>query len=375
MYFIGEEEIKVLRKLFEKKQFYRYRPGEKSECDFFEEEFSKHTDSPHSLLLSSGTNALAVSLLAGGLAPGDEVLIPAYTFVATAAAVVHAGGIPVIVNIDKNLSMDFEDAVKKLTTRTKALILVHMDGLAANVLEAQSFCSRNLLLFIEDVAQAIGGQSENKKLGTFGAFGCFSLNENKNISCGEGGILIAKDRANYERAFCLHDGPAQFNPTKKDFFTQITPFLGLSMRVSEIQGAIMRVQLRRLEFILTELKKRKLLLTAAVAGFSKAEVIAGYSAGECNSSLHLQFVDLEVAAGTVRKLREIGLPIAPVTARPAHASWKWSHLLGGNYPVSDYLQSVEILTRTYKSDINIHLSMSETEELAAKIKKVLATSF
>ena len=372
MYFIGEEEVEALRKLFEKKKFYRYRHGEKSECDLFESEFSNYVSSPYSLLLSSGTNALAVSLLAGGLKPGDEVLIPAYTFVATAAAVIHAGGIPVIVNIDKNLSMDFEDAVKKLSSRTKALILVHMDGLAANVLGAQSFCRQNELLFIEDVAQAIGGQAENKKLGTFGRFGCFSLNENKNISCGEGGILITKDRADYERAFCLHDGPAQFNPTKKDFFTQITPFMGLSMRVSEIQGTIMRVQLKRLDFILSELKKRKALLAAAVTGFKTVEYVAGYSAGECNSSLHLQFFDLEVAVNTSKKLREIGLAIAPVTTRPAHASWKWSHLLGGSYPASDYLQSVEILTRTYKSDINIHLSMSETEGLAAKIKKVLA---
>ncbi len=371
MYFIGEEEVEALRILFEKKKLYRYRPGEKSECDFFESEFSNYVISPYSLLLSSGTNALTVSLLAGGLKPGDEVLIPAYTFVATAAAVIHAGGKPVIVNIDMNLSMDFDDAAKKLSDRTKALILVHMDGLAANVLGAQNFCVHNDLLFIEDVAQAIGGQAENKKLGTFGRFGCFSLNENKNISCGEGGILIAKDRADYEKAFCLHDGPAQFNPSKKDFFTQITPFIGLSMRVSEIQGAIMRVQLKRLEFILAELKKRKALLTAAIAGFSSVEVVAGYSGEECNSSLHLQFVDLEVAVGAVKKLREIGLPIAPVTARPAHVSWKWSHLLGGNYPVADYLQSVEILTRTYKSDINIHLTMSETEELAAKIKNVL----
>lgn len=388
MYFIGDEEIAALKKLFSKKKLYRHQ-AYASECDLFEKEFSDYVGVPHSLLLTSGTNALLVSLLAAGIQTGDEVLIPAYTFVATAAAVVQAGAIPIIVNIDKNLSLDIADAKNKISARTKALILVHMDGLVANVAAAEKFCAQHSLVFIEDIAQAIGASHDGKKLGAFGTFGCFSLNENKNISCGEGGILITKERKAYEKAFCLHDGPVQFNPNKKEFFTEITPFMGLSMRVSEIQGAIMRVQLTRLEFILSELRKRKSACLESLQEIPGVECITGYSVGECASSLHLQFADPEKGALYGKALRAAGFMFVPVTNRPAHASWKWSHLLGDkaylqpglnpylksdkkySYPVSDYLQSVDILARTLKMEIDINLSVEDTKKSGQKMRSIL----
>jgi dTDP-4-amino-4,6-dideoxygalactose transaminase len=386
MYFIGDEEIEALKKLFVKKKLYRYQGAYESECDLFEKEFSAHFAIQHSLLLSSGTNALSLALLAAGLQAGDEVLIPTYTFVATAAAVIHAGGLPVLVNINKNLSLDIDEARRKVSDKTKALILVHMDGLVADVKSAAKFCEEHKIIFIEDAAQAIGGSFENKKLGSFGHFGCFSLNENKNISCGEGGILVTNDRESFEKAFCLHDGPAQFNPTKKDFFKEITPFMGLSTRVSEIQGAIMRVQLTRLEFILSELRARKKIMTDQF----KEICVSGYSEGECASSLHLQFSDVEKAMAQGKLLREQGHMFLPVSSRPAHASWKWSHLLGEkshlqqgsnpykntdkiyNYATADYVQSVDILMRTLKMDIDIHLSIEDTKLKAQKILNILS---
>ena len=390
MYFIGDEEIEALKKLFSRKKFYRYQSSYQSECDLFEQEFSQHFSTSHSLLLSSGTNALLLSLLASGIQPGDEVLIPTYTFVATAAAVVQAGAIPVLVNIDHNLSLDVQDAQTKISEKTKALILVHMDGLVANVKGCQDFCQKNSLTFIEDVAQAIGGSFEDKRLGTFGSFGCYSLNENKNISCGEGGILITRDRASYEKAFCLHDGPAQFNPTKKEFFKETTPILGFSMRVSEIQGAIMRVQLKRLDFILSELRQRKMLLTEYLNSVPGIRYVKGHSqTGDCASSLHLQFDDPEKGAAIGRKLREAGYLFAPVTTRPAHASWKWSHLLGTKshiqddvnpflraektyqYPIAQYLDSVEILSKTIKMDIDIHQTPEQAKSMGENIRQVL----
>lgn len=389
MYFIGDEEIESLKKLFEKKRFYRYQSGYQSECDLFEKEFSAYTATPYSLLLSSGTNALMVSLLAAGIQPGDEVLVPTYTFVATAAAIVQAGAIPVLVDVDKNLSLDLAQAKKKISNRTKAVILVHMDGLVANVIATRKFCDEQSLIFIEDVAQAIGGSFENKKLGSFGAFGCYSLNENKNISCGEGGIVVTQDRKSYEKAFCLHDTPAQFNPTKKDFFTEVTPFLGFSMRVSEIQGAIMRVQLKRLDFILHELRLRKSAIVDSLRGLDGISVVEGYSPEECASSLHLQLIDPEKINLLGKKLRDAGYLFAPVTTRPAHASWKWSHLLGEkshlqpqanpflktdkkySYHPSEYLQSVEILMGTMKMDIDLNLSVEESKKAGQRIREIL----
>lgn len=391
MYLIGEEEIEALRRLFEKKRLYRYQSNYQSECELFEKEFATYAGSSHALLLSSGTNSLILSLLAAGVQPGDEVLIPSYTFVATAAAVVNAGAIPVLVNIDEQLSLDFNEAHSKVSSKTKALILVHMDGLVANIAAATAFCKQHNLIFIEDGAQAIGARFQSKKIGSYGNFGCFSLNENKNISCGEGGILITNNLNSYKIAFSLHDTPAQFSPSKKDFLTDIKPVIGFSMRVSEIQGCIMRVQLTRLDYIMDQLKQRKDIFKSALNKFEKLfKIVEGYSAEECSTSIHLQFADVEKTSLYSKKLRDHGLLFAPVTTRPAHASWKWSQLLGErahiqkelnpylnsdkvyDYNLSYFLKSVEILTRTVKMDLAFDMSLEQTKLMAAKAAEVLA---
>lgn len=390
MYQIGDEEIDALIKLFAKKKFYRYHPKDPTECDQFEAEFAKWMGSSHSLILTSGTNALLAALLSIGISPGDEVLIPAYTFIATAAAVVQAGAIPILVNIDNNLGMDAQDAKSKITPRTKAIIPVHMDGLAANMSALLELAHTHNLAVIEDVAQAVGGSYQGKALGSMGVFGCYSFNENKNISCGEGGALITNNRKLYERAFCLHDAPVQFSPSRKDFFQEITPFLGFSMRVSEIQGTLMRVQLSRLDNILKSLRDRKRIYVEHLTGLKDVQVLLGHcSEGDCASSLHLQFSDPIQAMTVGKTLREAGALFAPVTTRPAHAGWKWMHLFADHahiqpsrnpflnssedysYVTSDYLQSIDILTKTVKMDLNIDLSLEETTKHALLIREKL----
>lgn len=391
MYYLDEQEIEALRTLFQKKKLFRYQGSGPSECELFESEFSAYLGTQHSLLLNSGTNALLLSLLSGGIQPGDEVLIPSYTFVATAAAVVMAGAIPIIVNIDSQLSMDMAEAESKITDKTKAIILVHMDGLAANVEQTIALSQKHKLIFIEDAAQAIGGSFREQKLGFYGDFGCFSLNESKNISCGEGGILTTSHKPFFDTAFILHDTPVQFSPTKKESLAGVKTFIGHSMRVSEIQGVIMRSQLSRLEEILSELRKRKKIIIDTVLGSSSVSIPTGYCPqGDCGASIHLQFETPDKALLLAKKLRDLGLLFAPVTSRPAHASWKWVSLFGdkGNiqsarnpfltpekkysYSTADQLVSVDILSRTVKMDIDIHSSLDQTKEKAMQIAKVIA---
>ena len=391
MYYIGDEEIEALKNLFKKKKLFRYSSDHKTECDLFEEEFATHIKSSHALILSSGTNALVTAMIAAGIQPGDEVLIPTYTFVATAAAVVQVGAIPILVNIDENLSLDITEAKTKITNKTKALILVHMDGLVADVASAKKMTDETGLIFIEDVAQAIGASFENQYLGTFGLFGCFSLNENKNISCGEGGILITNKRELFEKAFCYHDTPMQFSPSKKGFLNQITPFMGASMRVSEIQGAIMRVQLGRLNKILGELRARKNIFIEHLINIKNVQLVLGYSPiGECSSSIHLQFSEPSITMSLGKILREHGFSFLPVTARPAHVSWKYTHLFGAQghaqpsrnpfllsesaytYETGNYLSSVDILMRTVKMEIDSELSLEETANQAQTLARLMA---
>jgi len=372
MYYIGDEEIKALKELFERKKLFRYQVNTQSECDFFETEFSQYLGTQRSLLLTSGTNALILALRAAAIGAGDEVLIPAYTFVATAAAVLQVGATPIVVNIDSKLSICCEDAKKKITTKTKALIAVHMDGLAANMDGIMNLSQKHNFIIIEDVAQAIGGSYKTKKLGSLGLVGCYSLNENKNISCGEGGALTTNDLKIYETAFRLHDTPVQFSPTRKESFKNTIPEIGYSMRASEIQGTIMRVQLSRLDFIIHQLNQRKTIFKDKLINLKNTTLILGHcESGDCGSSLHLCFEDIEKAHNLSQKLRAQGLAFFPVTSRPAHAVWNWMHLLPEKIEQSQFIDSIEILSRTYKMSISLDWSLEKTNEAAEATSKIL----
>jgi 8-amino-3,8-dideoxy-alpha-D-manno-octulosonate transaminase len=390
MYQIDEREIDAIRKVFTKKKLFRYQSGGPGECDLFEREFAAKIGTKHSLLVTSGTNALIAALSACGVGPGDEVIIPSYTFVATATAVTSVGAIPVIANIDETLGISPEEIKALITDRTKAIIPVHMDGLSADMKSIMRIARQHDLFVIEDVAQAIGGSFQGKRLGSIGDFGCFSLNENKNISCGEGGIVSMSNRTFYERAWCMQDASAQFSPVRQEVFRNTKPFMGLSMRVSEITGAVMRVQLRRLDKILGGLRARKKIYVERLEEQSHAELVLGNCAkGDCASSLHLSFADPDAGARFGRAVRSKGILFAPVTSRPAHACWKWTGLLGPDavyptgrnpyretgrkysYHTAQYLASVGILMRTLKTDIDLNQSLGAAARDADRILKIL----
>lgn len=383
MYEIGDEELAAVKGVFDRRRLFRYQLSGPSECEQFETEFSKYLGCSHSLLVTSGTNALIAALESAGVGEGDEVIIPAYTFVATATAVMNVGAIPVIANIDEKLGLDVKDAETKVSVRTKAIIPVHMDGLAANMSGILDLASRTKLVVIEDVAQAIGGSFEGRRLGTLGHYGCFSLNENKNISSGEGGVVVSTDPSNYQKLFCLQDASAIFNPANQKRFEKFNPFMGHSMRVSEITGAIMRVQLRRLDSILGRLRARKkifldTLQETLTSMQSEVQIVLGHCAeGDCATSVHLQFQDPLKGAMISRSLREKGILLAPVTTRPAHACWKWIHLLDSSkrkYHAGEYLVSLDVLSRTLKVDLDPSMEVSRVKELAISVASQCVTA-
>src|SRR5579885_1353434 len=194
MYQIDEREIAAIRRVVSKRRLFRYQSEGPGECDRFEREFAAKIGTRHSLLVTSGTNALIAALSSAGIGPGDEVIIPSYTFVATATAVTSVGAIPVIANIDETLGISPAEIRALITDRTRAIIPVHMDGLASDMREIMKLARKHKLVVIEDVAQAIGGRFEGRRVESKGDFVHFSPTENKNISCGEGGIAAVSDR-------------------------------------------------------------------------------------------------------------------------------------------------------------------------------------
>ena len=170
----------------------------------FEKKFATYKDEPNALALSSCTAALHLALLMSKITKGDEVITTPMTFCATVNVIIHVGAIPVLADIDpKTMNIDPEKVIEKITPKTKAVIVVHFAGRSCDMDRLKMICDAHKLLLIEDCAHAIESEFQKQKVGTIGDFGCFSFHATKNITTGEGGMLLAKDQTFLEKAHTL----------------------------------------------------------------------------------------------------------------------------------------------------------------------------
>ena len=240
----------------------------RGDCVRFEEELAAFTGARHALAVSSGTAALICALQACGIGPGDEVLVPAYTWMATAAAVLQVGAVPVLIDVDDTLTMDPADLAARLTPRSRAVIPVHMINRPCDMEAILAVARGAGLRVIEDAAQAVGVRYRDRFCGTMGDMGVFSFNQHKNMTCGEGGAILTDDPDLMARAVNAHDMGIAWRPGQDAARPAV--FVGSNFRISEIQGAILRVQLRRLPRRLARMRARIAVLSDAVAGLPVA---------------------------------------------------------------------------------------------------------
>ena len=209
----------------------------------FEKAFAEYHGARHGIAVTNGTAALEVTMAALDIGPGDEVIVPDFTFVATASAVLFANALPVLVDVDpETYCLDPILTEAAITPRTRAIIAVHMGGHPADLDALQDIARKHEVYLIEDSAHAHASQWGGKKIGTFGKAGTFSFQSSKLMTAGEGGIIISNDDAFERQARSVHDCgrmPGQW------FYSHF--IYGSNYRLSEWQGAILRVQLERLE--------------------------------------------------------------------------------------------------------------------------------
>ncbi|MGB9618036.1 MAG: DegT/DnrJ/EryC1/StrS family aminotransferase, partial [Desulfomonilaceae bacterium] len=178
----------------------------------FEDTFAAFNGAKYAHAVTSGTAALKVALAALGIGPGDEVITQGFTFIATYEAIIEAGAVPIPAEIDSTLNMDPSDFEKKITSRTKAVIPVHMLGAPARIEEIVTIAKTRGLKVIEDTAQALGAEVNGKKVGTIGDMGTFSFDFYKTITTGEGGMVVTNDKGLYIRASEYADHGHDHNP-------------------------------------------------------------------------------------------------------------------------------------------------------------------
>ncbi|MBV9288478.1 MAG: DegT/DnrJ/EryC1/StrS family aminotransferase [Hyphomicrobiales bacterium] len=263
MYVVGEEEIEAVAKVIRAGGLFRYGVG--GECERFEARYAQYLGVKHFALAASGSNALAAAMIAVGLGPGDEVIIPAHTYMATATSVLTVGAIPVIVDIDESLTIDPAAVEAAVGPRTKAVVPVHMWGAACDMDAIMGVARRHNLLVIEDACQGVGGAYEGRRLGSIGDVGCFSFNYYKNMTCGEGGGVAMNNDAWAERARCAID-PCHFYWQGRSDTER--PFSANGARASELMGAMLNVQLDRLDGMIGAMRRERRMILDGVSSLA-----------------------------------------------------------------------------------------------------------
>ena len=345
MYLAGEEEIEAIAKVIRSGKLFRYRDD--SECERFEKRYAKHLGVSEFALGASGTYGLAAGLVGLGIGPGDEVLVPAHTYMATATAVLAVGAIPVIVDIDETITISPAAVRAAIGPHTRAIIPVHMWGAACNMDAIMEIAEERSLLVLEDVCQGIGGSYEGRKLGSIGHAGAFSFNFFKNMSGGEGGGIATSDPKVAERARCYID-PCHFYWQGRNDATK--PFAGVGARASELLGAMLNVQLDRLDGMIRSMRAEKKKILAGTKHLGNL----GLKATPMNSADHdcatqvMFLMPTEAAAQAFAKV--MPSVIAGKTGR--HTFTQWDQVLmheGAHHPaLNPYtLPANEGLRKTY----------------------------
>lgn len=302
---IGKEELAELMDVMESGYLFRYGnledPNFKHKVYTFEQEFAAHCGVRYALATSSGSGALVAALKAAGIEPGDEIIVPAYTFIATFSSIIFAGGVPVLAEIDRSLDIDPTDIEHRITGQTKAIMPVHMLGNPCDMDPILEIAGRHGLKVIEDACQANGGSYQGRKLGTLGQIGAFSLNVYKTVTAGDGGIVVTDDADLYKKAFGFHD--QGHSPLRSGVEVGKRSVLGMNFRMNELTGAVALAQLRKLDRILATLheKKKKLKdLIAGAGGFGFR--VLNDADGECATLCTVLFDDPAKAARVAGKL-------------------------------------------------------------------------
>ncbi|NLZ59364.1 MAG: DegT/DnrJ/EryC1/StrS family aminotransferase [Lentisphaerae bacterium] len=396
---VPEQTQKQIRALLEPDNcdagvFFRYY-NQRSKSEEFEKAYARFSGSKYVLALNSGTSALIAALVAAGVGPGTEVIVPAYTFFASASAVIVAKGIPVIADVDETLTLSPESVEKLITPRTKAIIPVHMLGYPSQMDKLMAIAKKHNLRVIEDAAQACGGSFQGQFLGSIGDFGCISLDAYKVIGSGEGGILTAKDEWMFTRAQSYHDTGACWRPDRyAKERREGELFCGENYRMSELSAAVALAQLRKLAQITKETRDNFFMLRDMLKlPPGVKHVQAADPAGLCGYTMALLFDDPEYS----RRAQNAGLlggnaGDSTRGVRNWHMAWYWEQILEQKTPTPEgcpfkcpfavdvpkyeqnsWPQSMNIISRLATLGVNRWQSQEELQAVAEKISKGLLT--
>jgi dTDP-4-amino-4,6-dideoxygalactose transaminase len=343
--------------------------------------------------VNSGTSALVCGLVGMGLGPGDEVIVPAYTWYSTAGSVLAVGAVPVIADVDESLTLDPDDARGKVSAHTRAIVAVHMRGAPAAMDRLQELARERDLLLLEDAAQATGASFRGQRLGSIGDAGAYSFQMSKIITAGEGGMVVTDDGTVHRRAAMYHDSaaPAHMGVAADEWLP------GVSLRMPELQAAVVLAQLDRLDGLLADMRARKSRLKELIAdGLHGQDVVFRTlhdPDGEAATALIFFLPDPARTERIVPALGDQNVPATrlyhdgarlPYDYVDLHAYPAWAPILrkrtlsplGGpwrghprevDYPADLCARTVDLLRRAIHIDVSPDLTGDQVDQMAAAV--------
>jgi dTDP-4-amino-4,6-dideoxygalactose transaminase len=240
---VGQDDIRSIVRVVESGQWWRYTTTRESEVSLFEKEYAHYHDAKYCLSVFNGTVAIVAALKALGIEAGDEVIVPSLTFIASASAIILAQGVPIFADVlEDTCQIDPVSIEKKITRRTKGIVVVHYGGYPADMDAILKIAKRHRLFVVEDSAHAQGTEWKGRKVGAIGDIGTFSFQQSKSLTSGEGGAIITNSKELYEKVYAYHHIGRAHGSAKYDH-----TIVGPNYRITEFQGALLRTQLKKLQ--------------------------------------------------------------------------------------------------------------------------------
>jgi len=386
---IDQQERAALIEVIDSHSLFRYYgPDLRNKVAGFEDAVRERLSVPHVTATSSGTAALVAGLAALGVGPGDEVVVPAVTFIATVNAVIEAGAVPIFCDVDDSLDLDPAALPAVLTARTAAIMPVHLENVVADM-DAIIAAAAGVPI-IEDACQAMGATHRGREAGTIATMGAFSLQLEKNITAGEGGVLVTSDERLHWRAARYTDQGGQFTTShgagrggERD-----EVFAGTNLRMNELTGAVAGVQLGRLDGILSAMRANKAKVLGAIGevdGLQRRG--ASDPAGDGGSSITWYLPDAAMAERFVAALNAEGIPSLtmynglPVYATPAILQRRtitpkrspWArHGVPVEYAMGMCPNAEDLIARSVTLGIGPTYDAADLDDIATAVTKVAA---
>jgi 8-amino-3,8-dideoxy-alpha-D-manno-octulosonate transaminase len=250
LYYDEKEQTQLSDVLRSRKPFRFANSLEQSKVANFENEYAARMQTKYALAVTSGTAALHTAIAALEVGPGDEVIIPAWTWYSCYATVIQVGALPVFAEIDESFNLDPADIEHRITPQTKVIMAVHLQGNPADMDPILAIARKHGLKVLEDCSQSVGATYKGRPLGSMGDIGIYSLQQSKTITAGEGGAIVTSDPYLFERAVRFHDVTV-----RRDFPAKLHYMPGLNYRMNEFTGGVLLAQIRKLDTIIGDVRR------------------------------------------------------------------------------------------------------------------------